>query len=359
MKNAIQKMIEQIHRICGETPVRLMEVCGTHTMAIHQHGLRSLFPASIHLVSGPGCPVCVTPIRFIDRVIELCKIENNVICTFGDLIRVPGSKSSLENEKMQGRDIKVVYSPVDALKLALANREKNYIFVGIGFETTAPAVASVIEMAAQRGMDNFSVACAHKTMPNALNQLARDNQIRIDGFICPGHVSAIIGMHPYEFLPQQYNIACAIAGFEAHDILDSVLMLCRQIQTKRFLVELQYKRVVKPQGNLKALAVMNRVFRHDESEWRGLGIIPASGLSIRAELRDYDAFIKQPIEVKNSVVPTDCICGDILKGLKTPLDCKLFAKRCTPDAPVGACMVSSEGTCAAYYKYCERKTRNK
>ena len=359
MQNAIQKTLLEIHEICADISPRLMEVCGTHTMAIHQHGLRSLLPSQLELVSGPGCPVCVTPVSFIDKIIELSKRENNVICTFGDLVRVPGSHSSLENEKAQGQDIRIVYSPADALKMAVQNSKKNHIFIGIGFETTAPAVAVVIEKASQMGMENFSIACAHKTMPNALEQLAQDPNNRINGFICPGHVSAVIGTHPYEFLPAEYGVACAVAGFEPLDILTAIKMLCRQIQANALLVELEYERVVKPGGNLRAMSIMKQVFRECDSEWRGLGIIPESGLEIRPEYQHYDALVRTRIEIKEAGSSSDCICGDILRGLKKPVQCKLFGEECTPESPIGACMVSGEGTCAAFYKYSDSRQYRK
>jgi hydrogenase expression/formation protein HypD len=351
MKAEIQKIVDKIRTECGEETTRLMEVCGTHTMAIHRYGLRSMLPSNLQLVSGPGCPVCVTPIHFIDAVLQLTTQDNTIICTFGDLMRVPGSSASLESEKMNGHQIRVVYSPVDALRMAIRDKHHHYIFIGVGFETTAPAVAAVIEMARENKVTNFSVACAHKTMPEALNRLAADRQTQIQGLICPGHVSAIIGIQAYVCLAKHRNIACVVSGFDPSDILVSVLMLCRQIKKSEFTAEIQYDRVVKAKGNTKALALMHRVFEPCDSEWRGLGMIPGSGLAIKSDFRRFDALYRFPVKVKKTAPPSGCICGDILKGIKTPLQCSLFAKECRPDSPIGACMVSSEGTCAAFFKY--------
>ena len=347
------KLIEQISKKLadGKQPITLMEVCGTHTMAIHQHGLRGILPPGIRLVSGPGCPVCVTPIGYVDHALALSRLPETIITTFGDMMRVPGSKTSLLEEKARGADIRIVYSPLDAVTLAGKTPEKQIIFLGVGFETTTPTIAGSIVQAQQHKLTNFSILCAHKTMPGPMQALTVDPELQVDGYLCPAHVSAVIGANAYEPLAMQNHVPCVVTGFEPLDILQGIDMLASQVSTGIAKVENQYSRYVKDEGNLRAQQLLNRVFEPCDAIWRGLGVIPASGLQIRQEYSDFDANKRFEVAVEPALEPLGCCCGEILKGKLSPRDCPLFASRCTPEKPVGACMVSSEGTCAAEYKY--------
>ena len=346
-----KRLVEQLHAEAGDLHATFMEVCGTHTMAISRHGIRQLVPKGIRLISGPGCPVCVTPNAYLDYAVTLARLPNVTVATFGDMLRVPGSRSSLEREKARGADVRLVYSPRDAVAVARAEPEREVVFLGVGFETTAPTVAAAILEAKRSGVKNFSVLCAHKTMPQAMRALVADGRIGLDGFICPGHVSAIIGAEPYRFLAEEFGKACVITGFEPVDILQGLLMLVRQVRNRDPEVEIQYRRVVRPEGNPRARQVLERVFEPCDAEWRGLGWIPGSGLKIRPEFADYDAEVRFPLDLPPAEEPPGCRCGEVLQGLIRPDECPLFGTRCTPENPVGACMVSSEGTCAAYYRY--------
>lgn len=349
----VRGISELIHDLSSSLRERvtLMEVCGTHTMAIARFGLRSLMPPQVRLISGPGCPVCVTPNEYLDRAIALSRLPDVTVVTFGDMMRVPGSSSSLEREKARGADIRVVYSTLDALKLARDNPSRKVIFLGVGFETTAPTIAAAIKKACEEGLKNFYVLCAHKIIPPAMEVLVQAEDLDLNGFICPGHVSTIIGSNPYRPIAHRYGIPCVIAGFEPVDVVRSVEMLLRQIVEGRAEVEIEYNRVVRPEGNTKAQRLMEEVFDVCDSNWRGIGVIPSSGLKIREEFSELDAELAFDVEVEPTREHPGCICGEILRGVKTPTDCPLFGKACTPRTPVGACMVSSEGTCAAYYKY--------
>lgn len=328
-----------------------MDVCGTHTMSIFRFGLRDVLPKNINLISGPGCPVCVTPNSFLDKAIALANLKDVLITTFGDMLRVPGSYSSLEMERAKGRSIRIVYSTLDALDMARKNPEKKIIFLGIGFETTAPTVAQSIIIARKEGLKNYFILCGHKTMPRALDVLARDRKTKIDGFLLPGHVSAIIGSRPYEFLSRRYKKRCVIAGFESSDIMQAIAMLMAQKEPK---VEVQYKRVINKAGNILAQKSIAEVFEDADSVWRGMGSIKKSGLRIRKKYSAFDAELVFRPKTKPTKENKGCICGDVLKGARTPLECGLFGKACTPEEPVGSCMVSSEGTCAAYYRYSDK-----
>ena len=334
--------------------VTFMEVCGTHTMAVSRSGLRDLFPANVRLISGPGCPVCVTDTNYIDAAIELARRPGVIVATFGDLVRVPGSDSSLERERAAGAQVRVVYSPADALALARENPEKQVVFLGVGFETTVPTVAWTIKKASQDGVMNFSVLCAHKTMPFAMDALLKDQEVKIDGFICPGHVSVITGAQIYRFVPERYGIPCVVCGFEAVDVMRCVEMLLTQIAENRATVEIQYSRSVDERGNLTAQQLIAEVFEESDAGWRGIGVIPRSGLSIRSEFARWDATKSLGVKFGNAKPHHGCHCGDVLRGVMTPSECGLFGKVCTPTNPIGPCMVSSEGACAAFYKY-ERK----
>ncbi len=329
----------------------LMEVCGTHTVAIARNGLRTMMPEGIRLASGPGCPVCVTSNKDIDTVIALSRVPGVTIATFGDMTRVPGSTSSLLKEQAQGRSINIVYSPLDALTLAKENPDEQIVFVGVGFETTTPLVAMAIKRAKAMGLKNFSVFVAHKNMPGALETIVADPALKIDALILPGHVSTIIGVKPYEFLAQKYGIPGVITGFEPVDVLQGIAMIIRQLHEGRAEIEIAYSRGVMKEGNPVALAAIEEVFETVDATWRGLGVIPGSGYAIRDEYKEFDAFARFSPEVEPTQEPKGCRCGDVLRGIMAPNECPLFRKVCTPENPIGPCMVSSEGSCAAYFRY--------
>lgn len=332
-------------------PMTFMEVCGTHTMAIYQYGIRSLLPREVRLISGPGCPVCVTPNGYLDKAVAYSRLPGTIIATFGDMVRVPGSSSSLMEERAKGADVRIVYSPLDAVVLATRNPGKRVVFLGVGFETTAPTIAGSILAAHARGVENYFVLAAHKTIPIPMQVLSADPELRIDGYICPAHVSAIIGANAYRFLASDQHVPCVVTGFEPADIMQGVEMLVRQVVEERSGVEIEYSRVVKWEGNRKAQEVLAEVFTPFDAEWRGLGVIPGSGLEINAKYAAFDAEKVIPVDVEELREHKGCMCGEILKGKVTPFECPLFAGACAPESPVGACMVSSEGTCAAAYKY--------
>jgi hydrogenase expression/formation protein HypD len=345
-----KKLIEKI-RNTSNRDVRLMEVCGTHTVSIFRSGIRSLLPRSISLLSGPGCPVCVTAQKEIDAFIELSRIDDVIVATFGDLIRVPGSKSSLLKQRAEGRDIRIVYSTFDALEIARKNPAKKVVFLGVGFETTAPTIAAAIFSAAETDVSNFSVISAHKLVPQALEALMASENVQIDGFILPGHVSVIIGVKAYRAFYKRHRMPCVIAGFEPTDILQAIDLLVEQIECGRPALENAYQRAVTPEGNTKAQKLLAEVFKPADVCWRAIGVIPQSGLKIRKKYERYDAETVFNIQVTDSAEPKGCACGEILIGIKTPPECPLYKTVCTPMDPVGPCMVSTEGTCAAYYKY--------
>jgi hydrogenase expression/formation protein HypD len=332
-------------------PVAFMEVCGTHTMSIYQYGIRTLLPPRVRLISGPGCPVCVTPIGYVDKAVAYARRPDTIVATFGDMLRVPGSTSSLMQERARGGDVRIVYSTLDALALAGKHPEKKIVFLGVGFETTAPTVAGSILAAASRGITNYFVLSAHKTIPVPMQVLSSDPELGIDGYICPAHVSAIIGGDAYRFLAEEHEVPCVVTGFEPADIMHGVWMLVRQLVERRSEVEIQYSRFVTMEGNRKARALLDEVFTPAATAWRGIGTIPRSGLEIASKYAAFDAEKAIPVEVEEPREAEGCLCGDILKGKVAPSDCPLFGEACTPETPVGACMVSSEGSCAAAYKY--------
>ncbi len=335
----------------GMKSINLMEVCGTHTMSISRFGIRRMLPSNVNLLSGPGCPVCVTPKSYIDRAIAFSNLPGIIIATFGDMMRVPGSYSSLMEERSKGRSVRVVYSALDAIDIAEKTTAKDVIFLGIGFETTAPTVAASLVDAKKKGLDNFFVYAGHKVILPAMKALAEDREVNIDGFLCPAHVSAIIGTAPYDIIAGRYNIPCVVAGFEPLDILQGLLMLIEQVKSKKKkTVKNQYKRVVKRSGNKKALSLIEKVFSRGDSEWRGMGRIAESGLYLNKRYSRFDAERAFSLPRIRTMPDKGCICGEVLKGIKTPFECKLFDRDCNPDRPQGACMVSSEGTCAAYYR---------
>lgn len=332
-------------------PIRLMEICGTHTMAIFKHGIRTLLPDTIELVSGPGCPVCVTAMEEIDRAVKLAERHDVIVTTFGDMLRVPGSRTSLKHEQARGADVRMVYSTFDALDIASQHPDQEVAFLGVGFETTAPTVAAAIKTAYDQGRRNFSVLSAHKLLPPAMNALLEGGDLKINGFICPGHVTTIIGTASYKDVAQNYHTPCVVVGFEPIDILQGIFMLVEQIEAGRAEVEIQYTRGASEAGNPGALDLMHTVFESCDSPWRGLGSIPQSGLSIKETYSALDAKNRFELNVPPASEPPGCRCAEILRGAATPPMCGLFRTACTPTSPVGPCMVSSEGTCAAYFRY--------
>lgn len=343
-------LIASIQKWAPEHAV-LMEVCGTHTVAIARNGIRNLMPEGTRLASGPGCPVCVTSNHDIDTVIALSRVPNVIITTFGDMTRVPGSSSSLLKEQAAGADVRICYSPLDALAIAKENPDRPVVFVGVGFETTTPLVAMAIKRARAMGLQNFSVFAAHKNMPGALEAIIADPKLQVDALILPGHVSTIIGVEPYRFLAEKYGIPGVITGFEPLDVLEGITMLMRQLHEGRAEIEIAYKRGVMEQGNPVAMAVIDEVFDTCTATWRGLGPIEGSGYCIRPEYAQFDALRRFDLQIEPTVEPKGCRCGDVLRSAMAPDECPLFNKVCTPENPVGPCMVSSEGSCAAYYRY--------
>jgi hydrogenase expression/formation protein HypD len=332
-------------------PVNIMEICGTHTMDISRYGLRKMLPPGINLISGPGCPVCVTPVEEIDKALEIAGLPHVIITTFGDMMRVPGTRETLTMIKAKGADIRIIYSPEDSLEIAQSSLKKSVVFIGIGFETTSPAVALTVKEAKAKEIRNFYVLPAFKTVIPPMEALLSDKDLRLDGFIAPGHVSAIIGAKPYEYITDKYKIPCVITGFEALDILSGILMIVNQHIKGEGKTEIQYKRIVRYDGNPVANAVIKEVFVPVDSNWRGIGNIPQSGLAFSREYESFDAVKKFRPKTPYSKEPAGCRCGEVLKGAIKPDMCPLFAKKCTPENPVGACMVSGEGSCAAWYKY--------
>ena len=333
-----------------DRPVTLMEVCGTHTMAIAKHGLRRLLPPGLSLVSGPGCPVCVSSQQDIDRALALAQLPGTIITSFGDMLKVKGTASSLEGARAAGGDLRIVYSPADAVELSAANPAKNVIFIGAGFETTAPAIAASVLSAQSRGLKNFFVLPMLKLVPPALRALL-DGENRIDGFILPGHVSAVIGEAPYKMLETEYKVPSVITGFEPLEILRAVHRLTEKIAAHDYSVENAYSRAVHKDGNPQAVAITAKVFAPANAQWRAIGVLPSSGLKFREEFSAFDAAENFAIPNTQSREPQGCICGLVITGRAQPADCPLFGKTCTPADAVGPCMVSSEGACAAWYHY--------
>ncbi len=349
-KEIIQSILTEINNY-KQFKVRMMEVCGGHTMSIHKHGIHSLLPDNITLLSGPGCPVCVTGTEYIDRAIAMSYNRDVIITTYGDLIRVPGSEKSLQDARSENNNIRIVYSTLDALKIAEQNPEKKTVFLGIGFETTSPASGAAILEAEKKGIDNFYLYSSHKIMQPAMEALVCSGESDISAYICPGHVSVITGTSIYMKIASEYRIPCVVSGFEPADILNAVLYILRQIAENRSEVEIAYRRAVTEKGNVRAREVLEKVFEKSDSNWRGLGVIPGSGLKLKAQYSKRDAEIMIPAEISLSSEKKGCICGSILRGIKTPSECPLFGSVCTPSNPAGACMVSSEGSCAAWYRY--------
>ena len=330
--------------------ISIMEVCGTHTMAIFRHGIRDMIPDKLKLISGPGCPVCVTENPVIDKMIWLAKQEDVIVATFGDMLRVPGSYSSLYAEKAKGAKVQIVYSPLIALDLAMKYPDKKIVFIAVGFETTIPAIAVSIKSAREKNIKNFYILCAHKTVPNALEALA-SMENKVDGFLLPGHVSSIIGADSYDFLVKKHNTPGVIAGFEPVDLLNAIYLIVNMIDKNTNEILNAYSRVVSDIGNIKAKEIIDEIFKPCDANWRGLGLIADSGLELRDKYSIFDIEKNIFIDIDTPKEQKGCLCGEILCGIKIPLDCNFFGTKCLPEDPLGPCMVSTEGSCAAYYKY--------
>jgi hydrogenase expression/formation protein HypD len=343
-------IVEHIRRR-STRQIRIMEFCGTHTVSIFKHGIRQLLPPTIEMLSGPGCPICVTANSDLDWAIALASDPDLIVTTFGDMLRVPGSRSSLETAKATGSDVRVVYSTLDAVQIASRNPDRPVVFLGVGFETTAPTVAVSLLQARDQGLTNYSVLSLHKLTPPATKAILDSGESRLDGIIGPGHVTTVIGSQAWEFLPQQYGVSCVVAGFEPLDILRAIYALVESIESGEPRVDNVYGRSVRAEGNQVALEYMNAVFEECAAPWRGIGEIPASGLSLKAEFRSFDARQRFHVDPGVSEEPAGCLCGDVIRGVAIPPDCPLYRAVCTPHHPVGPCMVSGEGTCAAYYLY--------
>ena len=331
--------------------LNFMEVCGTHTVTIFKSGIKELLKDKINLISGPGCPVCVTSTQDVDKAISIAKTDGVILATFGDMLKVPGCLSSLEKERAKGSDIRVIYASLDAVDIARKNPQKKVVLLAIGFETTAPTIACAVSSAFKMHLSNFFILCLHKLIPPAMKALLDMGEINLQGFICPGHVSTIIGSDPYRFITRDYRIPCVIAGFEPTDVLQAILMLISQQEDGESQVMIQYKRGVSEGGNAVALDLMDEVFERCDANWRGMGIIPGSGLRLTHKYKMFDVEDHFDIPIGQDYKHPDCICGQILRGIKEPADCRAFGKSCHPDHPIGPCMVSLEGSCAAYYHY--------
>ncbi len=336
---------------------RYMEFCGSHTVAIMKNGLRQLLPPMLTLTSGPGCPVCVTSNEELDKAIALAKVPGVIVASFGDMIRVPGSSSNLQEAKTNGSDVRVVYSPLDALEIARANPGKSVVFIAVGFETTAPTIAASILQAKYEGLKNYYILSMHKVCPPVIKALLDSGEANLQGLICPGHVSAVIGAKAWDFIAQDYGIPCVVAGFEPLDILQCIDMLAQQTAKGEAKVEVAYSRSVSYEGNLTAQKILAQVFKPATANWRGMGEVPDSGLKLAPDFEAFDAELKFDFDPGPTKIQKGCICGEVLRGVKTPPECKLFSKICTPLNPIGPCMVSLEGSCSAYYRYGENNDR--
>lgn len=345
-----KRLIDSIHRDSTKQ-IRLMEFCGGHTVAIMKYGIRQLLPSTIEMLSGPGCPVCVTDNADLDKAIAISRLPGVILTTFGDMLKVPGSRTSLQEVRSEGADIRIVYSTIDALQIARQNPSAKVVFLGIGFETTAPTVAASIIQAEKDNIPNYYVLSVHKLCPPAIRAILDSGEVKISGLICPGHVSAVVGSGTWGFIAREYGIPCVVSGFEPVDILQTIYMLVRQSETGDSNVEIAYRRGVTVEGNRRAIELTYQVFEPCSARWRGLGAVADSGLALREQYRRFDAERAFEFDPGPTVEPKGCICGEILRAIKTPQECKLFRVACTPANPVGPCMVSSEGSCAAYYLY--------
>ena len=348
----IARLSAEIVRLASGKRVKIMEVCGGHTHAIYKHGLQDLLPENVELVHGPGCPVCVIPMGRIDDAIAIARTPGVIFATYGDMMRVPSSTGSLIDAKADGADVRFIYSPLDALTLARKNPDREVVFFAVGFETTAPSTAATLLRARAEGLTNFSVFCNHVTIIPAIKAILDSPGMDLNGFIGPGHVCTIIGTAPFEFIPRDYNLPIAVSGFEPSDILQSVVMILRQLATGPIRVENQYARVVRDGGNRRAMEILtDTMMLRPFFEWRGLGFISQSALQLRPEFAAFDAEVKFTVPNVRVTDPKACQCGEVLKGVIKPWQCKVFGSACTPETPIGSCMVSPEGACAAYYNY--------
>ena len=352
-KQFLEKLIDLAKRVNDtfSRPIQFMEVCGTHTTAISKSGLRGLLCPHIELLSGPGCPVCVTDQAEIDTMIALARIPNVTVATFGDMIRVPGTESTLEVERARGANVEIFYSPMDTVLYAQDHKDREVVFLGVGFETTAPAVAMSIVEARSKAVQNYSVFSVHKIVPPAMRALLADPELRLDGFILPGHVCTITGRRAFDFISSEYRLPAVVAGFGPMDVMESLYLLMQQMLQDKAETVIGYRRLVHENGNIRAQKVMEECFEIADTPWRGFGVIPGSGLRLKPAFRAHDASARFPIEIKESSPPEGCSCGEVLKGKMKPNQCPLFSTVCTPSDPIGPCMVSSEGACSAYYHY--------
>ena len=352
-RDLARRLAEEIGRLTAgrERPARFMEVCGTHTVAIFRAGLRQILPPSVELVSGPGCPVCVTPDSYIDTALAYAREPDVILTTFGDMLKVPGTSSSLNEAMAKGADVRIVYSPLDSLPIAAENPAKRVIFLAVGFETTAPTIAASAIAAKREGLKNFFLLSAPKLVPPAIKLLLEDPATRVDGFLLPGHVAVVTGTDAFAFLPREYGRPGVVAGFEPLEILRAIYRLARLVAAGEARIENEYGRVVRPEGNPAARAILNAVYEPVDAAWRGLGLIPLSGLRLRPAWREFDIEAVCPVTVDAAEKKTACRCGEVLKGQVTPRDCRLFGEACVPEHAAGPCMVSVEGVCAAWYKY--------
>lgn len=346
----VKQYLAEIHRVTTR-PWTIMEVCGGQTHSLVKHGIIRMLPKEITMVHGPGCPVCVTPLNLIDKAVHLAIEKNVILCSFGDMLRVPGSKMSLLEAKARGADIRILYSPLEAVKLAEQNPDREVVFFAVGFETTAPANALSVLHAKRAGLTNYSILASHVLVPPAIAAVMADDDVRIQGFLAAGHVCTIMGIHEYQPLVDQLKVPIVVTGFEPVDLLQGILMTVQQLEEGRHELENQYSRVVKPEGNPQAVAVIEQVFETEDREWRGIGTIPESGYEVKEELALFDANRKFAVNIPKAKESEDCIAGLVLKGIKKPHECPQFGKTCNPQNPLGAPMVSSEGACAAYYHF--------
>lgn len=349
-KEAAEKYSQLVHNITTK-PWNIMEVCGGQTHAIVKYGIDELLPKSINLIHGPGCPVCVTSLELIDKSIEIASQKNVIFCSFGDMMRVPGSKKDLLSVKAEGGDVRMLYSPLDAVKIAEENPGKEVIFFAVGFETTAPANAMSVHLAKQRGIKNFSILVSHVLVPPAMEAILSSENNRVQGFLAAGHVCTVMGYNEYFPIAEKYKVPIVVTGFEPLDILQGIYMVVKQLEEGRSEVENQYSRAVQQEGNIKAQQIINKVFKVGTRKWRGIGEIPDSGLVLQDDYIEYDASLKFGLADMVVDEPKECISGIILQGIKKPNECPAFGTVCTPEHPLGATMVSSEGACAAYYMY--------
>lgn len=346
----VNQYVQELHRTATQ-PWTIMEVCGGQTHSLVKNGILNLLPANIRMVHGPGCPVCVTPVNLIDKAVYLAEEKGVMLCSFGDMIRVPGSKRSLLEAKAGGADVRILYSPLEAVRLARENPDREVVFFAVGFETTAPANALSVVQAKQLGLKNFSILASHVLVPPAMEAVMQDPNTHIQGFLAAGHVCTIMGISEYKPLVERYRLPIVVTGFEPIDLLHGILMTVRQLKRGEHKLENQYTRVVRSEGNLDAQRIINQVFEVVDREWRGIGTIPQSGWAVRTELADFDANRKFSVSIPKVPECAECIAGLVLKGIKKPHECSQFGTNCNPERPLGAPMVSSEGACAAYYHF--------